>query len=75
MKVFHARGFLLNTPIKGRNYPNQYDGYKLDELSLTATMTSRADVENVIAYLKVHRFCFDNQGDNAEIITKEMYSD
>jgi hypothetical protein len=76
MKVFHARGFLLGSKITGRTHtPRQYDGYRLDELTLTTTMTTRADVENVIAYLKIHRFCFDNQGDNAEIITKEMYTD
>jgi len=60
MKFFHTKGFLLNAPIKGNNnMPHKYDGYKLDELTLAATMTTRADVENVIEFLQIHRFCFD----------------
>lgn len=61
MKFFHARGFLSGQPIKGRDYPAQYDGYRLDELTLTTTMTTKADVENVIEYLQIHKFCFDKK--------------
>ncbi len=59
MKVFHARGFLGGEAVIRRDYPEQYDGRRLDELVLTAAMTSQADVENVIHYLQIHKFCFD----------------
>lgn len=75
MKFFHSKGFLLGSPIKGQSLPNQYDGYKLDELILSTTMTSRADVENVIAYLQIHRFCFDKDCEQKPFVSKEMFQD
>lgn len=59
MKVFHARGFLAGEAVIGRDYPAQYDGKRLDELILTTAMTTRIEIEHVIHYLEIHKFCFD----------------
>ena len=64
MKFFHTKGFLWGRPIKGRDLPAQYDGYRLDELILSATMTTKEDVENVIKYLEIHKFCFTKYPEN-----------
>ena len=61
MKLFNSKGFLLGSPIKGRDLPSQYDGFRLDELILNTVMTSRADVINVIHYLEIHKFCFEKE--------------
>ncbi len=76
MKFFHTKGFLKNEPIKKRDLPYEYDGRKLDELTLAVTMTSYADVQNIIAYLEVHRFCFEWDKDaKRDNVSKDMFND
>ena len=75
MKFFHSRGFFKGEAVERRNLPAQYDGRELDELSLSTTMTSREDVENVISYLELHRFCFDTPPKSKQYPSKEMFND
>lgn len=69
MKLFHSRGFYLGNPVERKELPEQYEGKPLDELTVMATMTTKAEVENVIYYLQKHIECFKVIGD------KEMFND
>lgn len=76
MKFFHTKGFLKNEPVKARDLPYEYDGRKLDELTVCATLTSYSDVVNLISYLEVHRFCFEYDPEaKKHTVSKLMFND
>ena len=38
-----------------------FDGSRLTNLKINAMCTSRDDIEELIQYLEVHKFCFDKK--------------
>ena len=54
--------FDLYKTLRSKYFIRRLDGSRCDELDLTITLNSKQDVDDLIEFLKISRYCFpDNQ--------------
>lgn len=73
MKLFYTQGWLEGQSQSKRDFPVVFDGKKLDELTIVATVSTMKEVERLIEFLQIQKHCFWTPEDNArkyQTITK-----
>ncbi len=67
MKDLKIQGFLHGEEQYKRNFPETFDGKRLDEIQLSATIESLEDANKLIKFLQINKYCFYKKTESENI--------